>query len=79
MDLTDATTVMAQLPEVFEHFKNVHPHSSLRMRSPREFRQHRQRVAPTGRASTSAARVAKDRTWFQLDADWTWTRNDLRR
>jgi len=53
MDLADATTVMAQLPAAFEHFNNVHPHSSLKMRSPREFRQHQQRVAQTGSASTS--------------------------
>ena len=38
MDLTDAPTVMAQLPAAFEHFNEVHPHSSLKMRSPREFR-----------------------------------------
>ena len=53
MDLADATTVMAQLPMAFEHFNNVHPHSSLRMRSPREFRQHQQRIAQTASASTS--------------------------
>jgi putative transposase len=41
MDLTDARTVMAQLPAAFEHFNEVHPHSSLKMRSPREFRRHR--------------------------------------
>lgn len=38
MDLTDAQIVMAQLPAAFEHFNEVHPHSSLKMRSPREFR-----------------------------------------
>ncbi|WP_375137503.1 IS3 family transposase [Roseateles depolymerans] len=38
MDLTDARTVMAQLPAAFEHFNEVHPHSSLQMRSPWEFR-----------------------------------------
>ena len=38
MDLRDAQTVLAQLPAAFEHFNEVHPHSSLRMRSPREFR-----------------------------------------
>lgn len=54
MDLADATTVMAQLPAAFEHFNTVHPHSSLRMRSPREFRQHQQRVVQTPSASTSA-------------------------
>ncbi len=43
MDLTDAPTVMAQLPAAFDHFNEVHPHSSLKMRSPREFR--RQRAA----------------------------------
>ncbi|GAC1530095.1 MAG: hypothetical protein NVS2B4_08790 [Ramlibacter sp.] len=39
MDLADATTVMRQLPQAFEHFNEVHPHSALKMRSPREFRQ----------------------------------------
>ena len=38
MDLSDALTVLAQLPAAFEHFNEVHPHSSLKMRSPREFR-----------------------------------------
>ena len=42
MDLSDATRVLAQLPAAFEHFNEVHPHSGLKMRSPREFRQHRQ-------------------------------------
>ena len=40
MDLRDAATVMAQLPAAFEHFNEVHPHSALKMRSPREFRRH---------------------------------------
>ena len=40
MDLSDALTVLAQLPAAFEHFNEVHPHSSLKMRSPREFRRH---------------------------------------
>lgn len=40
MDLRDAATVIAQLPAAFEHFNEVHPHSSLKMRSPREFRRH---------------------------------------
>jgi putative transposase len=38
MDLTDAPTVMAQLPAAFEHFNQVHPHSSLKIQSPGEFR-----------------------------------------
>ena len=50
MNLADATTVMEQLPAAFEHFNTVHPHSSLKMRSPREFRQHQQRVAQLGRS-----------------------------
>lgn len=45
MDLRDARTVLAQLPDAFEHFNEVHPHSSLKMKSPREFRQHQQRAA----------------------------------
>lgn len=40
MDLSDAATVLAQLPTAFEHFNEVHPHSSLKMRSPREFRRY---------------------------------------
>ena len=39
IDLSDAT-VLAQLPAAFEHFNEVHLHSSLKMRSPREFRRH---------------------------------------
>ena len=41
LDLSDAPTVLAQLPAAFEHFNEVHPHSALKMKSPREFRQHR--------------------------------------
>ena len=48
MDLSDARTVLAQLPAAFEHFNEVHPHSSLKMKSPREFR--RQRVEQLRRA-----------------------------
>jgi putative transposase len=48
MDLSDARTVLAQLPAAFEHFNDVHPHSSLKMKSPREFR--RQRVEQLRRA-----------------------------
>ena len=39
IDLSDAITVMRQLPAAFEHFNEVHPHSSLKMKSPRQFRQ----------------------------------------
>jgi len=38
MDPRDARTVLAQLPAAVEHFDEVHPHASLQMRSPREFR-----------------------------------------
>ena len=48
MDLTDAMIVIHQLPAAFEHFNTVHPHSSLRMMSPREFRHHRQQLATGG-------------------------------
>jgi putative transposase len=48
MNLTDAMTVLAQLPAAFEHFNEAHPHSSLKMKSPREFR--RQRVEQLRRA-----------------------------
>ena len=51
MDLRDAQTVLAQLPAAFEHFNEVHPHSSLKMRSPREFR--RQRAAQVRQEPTT--------------------------
>ncbi len=38
MDRSDAQTVLAQLLAAFEHFNEVHSHSSLKMRSPQEFR-----------------------------------------
>ncbi|MEG0557732.1 MAG: IS3 family transposase [Comamonas sp.] len=38
MDLHDAPTVLAQLAGAFEHFNEMHPHSSLKMLSPREYR-----------------------------------------
>ncbi|MDP9882408.1 transposase InsO family protein [Variovorax boronicumulans] len=52
MQLADAGTVMAQMATAFEHFNEVHPHSALKMKSPREFRQHcaaKQRLAQTER------------------------------
>jgi transposase InsO family protein len=58
MDLTDARTVMAQLPAAFEHFNEVHPHSSLKMRSPREFRRHR---------AAHARQVASDQPALHCD------------
>jgi len=39
MDRRDAVTLMQQLPAAFEHYNNVHPHSALKMLSPRLFRQ----------------------------------------
>ena len=41
MDVRNARAVLAQLPSAFEHFNEMHPHSSLKMLSPREFRQQR--------------------------------------
>lgn len=48
MDLRDAATVLAQLPAAFEHFNEIHPHSSLQMMSPREFRQRHNHPARKG-------------------------------
>jgi putative transposase len=53
MDRTDAATVLAQLQAAFEHFNEVHPHSSLRMKSPREFR--RQQAEQMRQAQTKPA------------------------
>jgi len=38
MDRSDAVTVMRQLNAAFEHYNDVHPHSALKMQSPRMFR-----------------------------------------
>lgn len=38
MDCCDAVTVMRQLRPAFEHYNDVHPHSALKMLSPRMFR-----------------------------------------
>lgn len=38
MNRTDAITVMRQLPAAFEHYNTVHPHSALKMLSPKMFR-----------------------------------------
>lgn len=48
MDQRDSRTVLAQLPAAFKHFNEVYPHSSLEIRSPREFR--RQQAAGADRA-----------------------------
>ena len=45
MDRRDSRTVLEQLPAAFEHFNEVHPHSSLKMRSPREFRRQQAALA----------------------------------
>ena len=39
MDRSDAISVMRQLGAAFEHYNDVHPHSALKMMSPRMFRQ----------------------------------------
>lgn len=36
-DRPDAQTVLAQLPQWFEDYNEVHPHKALRLKSPREF------------------------------------------
>ena len=48
MELRDARMALAQLPAAFEHFNEVHQHSALKMRSPREFR--RQQAVGSDRA-----------------------------
>jgi transposase InsO family protein len=48
MDLRDELTVLAQLPGAFEHFNEIHPHSSLKMMLPREFRRRKNEPTRTG-------------------------------
>jgi putative transposase len=38
MDRSTAAAVLSQLPDVFEHFKEVHPHSALKWKSPRMYK-----------------------------------------
>jgi putative transposase len=38
MDRSNAKAVLAQLPDAFTHFNEVHPHSSLNLKSPRMFK-----------------------------------------
>jgi putative transposase len=45
MDRRDAITVMQQLPAAFEHYNSVHPHSALKMLSPKMFRQQQSQLS----------------------------------
>ena len=38
MDRSTAEVVLAQLPDAFTHFNEVHPHSSLNLKSPRMYK-----------------------------------------
>lgn len=45
MDRSTAATVLAQLPNAFAHFNEVHPHSALKLKSPRMYRRELARQA----------------------------------
>ena len=47
MDRRDAITVMSQLNAAFEHYNDVHPHSALKMLSPRMFRRRKAQLSVT--------------------------------
>lgn len=47
MDRCDALTVMRQLHSAFEHYNEVHPHSALKMLSPRMFRRRNTQLSVT--------------------------------
>ena len=49
MDLFDASTILTQLPSAFEHFNEIHLHSSLKMMSPRNYEG--DRIIPPTRVS----------------------------
>jgi len=38
MDLSNASVAMAHLAAAFEHYNEIHPHSALKLLSPRQFR-----------------------------------------
>ena len=46
--LRGAPTVLAQWPGAFEHFNEIHPHLSLKMMSPWEFRRRQNHPAQQG-------------------------------
>lgn len=45
MDRSSGAAVLAQLPDAFRHFNDVHPHSALGYQSPRMYRKERKRQA----------------------------------
>ena len=45
MDRSTAATVLTQLPAAFTHFNEVHPHSALKLKSPRMYRRELARQA----------------------------------
>ena len=47
MDRSDAVTVIRQLSAAFEHYNDVHPHSALKMLSPRMFRRRAAQLSVT--------------------------------
>ena len=47
MDRSDAISVMRQLSAAFEHYNDVHPHSALKMLSPRMFRRRNAQLSVT--------------------------------
>jgi len=47
MDRPDAVTVMQQLSATFEHYNDIHPHSALKMLSPRMFRRRTAQLSVT--------------------------------
>jgi putative transposase len=47
MDRSNAVTVMRQLSAAFEHYNDVHPHSALKMLSPRMFRRRNAQLSVT--------------------------------
>jgi transposase InsO family protein len=47
MDRRDAPTVRHQLDAAFEHYNEIHPHSALKMLSPRLLRRHRVQLSTT--------------------------------
>jgi putative transposase len=47
MDRSDAIAVMRQLNEAFKHYNDIHPHSALKMLSPRMFRRRNAQLSVT--------------------------------
>jgi len=66
-ELPDAATVIKQLPEWFEDYSAVAPHSGLGYLSPREYRAEKEKNKAPGFDRSNANRSGKGQAWKDLE------------